>query len=109
MKQPTFSGIINAESEQSTLPVSGIGHACGRTLSKFSAEQIGNDAKKMSINSINPKKINSDTYSIIFDPYSVGELLSFVIAANFNFKTLKEKKVVSLIILKKRYQKKNLI
>ena len=87
-----ISGIINAESEQGKLPVSGIGHACGRTLSKFYSEQIGIDAKKMCINSINPKKINSDTYSIIFDPYSVGELLAFVVAANFNFKTFKEKK-----------------
>jgi PmbA protein len=87
-----ISGIINAESEQSTLAVSGIGHACGRTLSKFSPEQIGLDAKNMCINSINPQKINSDTYSIIFDPYSVGELLAFVVASNFNFKTFKEKK-----------------
>ena len=87
-----ISGIINAESEQSTLPVSGIGHGCGRTLSEFSSEQIGTDAKNMCIKSINPKKVNSDTYSIIFDPYSVGELLSFVIASNFNFKTFKEKK-----------------
>ena len=87
-----ISGIINAESEQSTLPVSGIGHACGRTLSKFSPEQIGCDAKKMCVESINPQKINSDKYSIIFDPYSVGELLSFVVASNFNFKTLSEKK-----------------
>ena len=87
-----ISGIINAESEQSTLAVSGIGHACGRTLSKFSPEQIGLDAKNMCINSINPQKINSDTYSIIFDPYSVGELLAFVVATNFNFKTFKEKK-----------------
>ena len=86
------SGIINAESEQSNVPVSGIGHACGRTLSNFSSEQIGKDAKNMCINSINPKKINSDTRSIIFDPYSVGELLAFVIAANFNFKTFKERK-----------------
>ena len=87
-----ISGIINAESEQSTIPVSGIGHACGRTLSKFSPEQIGQNAKNMCINSINPQKINSDTYSIIFDPYSVGELLAFVVASNFNFKTFKEKK-----------------
>ena len=87
-----ISGIINAESEQSTLAVSGIGHACGRTLSKFSSEQIGQDAKNMCINSINPQKINSDIYSIIFDPYSVGELLAFVVASNFNFKTFKEKK-----------------
>ncbi len=91
-KSTYISGIINAESEQSTLPVSGIGHACGRTLSKFSPEQIGSDAKKMCIESINPQKINSDKYSIIFDPYSVGELLSFVVASNFNFKTLSEKK-----------------
>ena len=87
-----ISGIINAESEHSTTPVSGIGHACGRTLSNFSSEQIGIDARNMCISSINPKKINSDAYSIIFDPYSVGELLAFVIAANFNFKTFKEKK-----------------
>ena len=87
-----ISGIINAESEHSTLPVSGIGHACGRTLSKFSPEQIGLDAKNMCIDSINPQKINSEKYSIIFDPYSVGELLAFVVAANFNFKTFKEKK-----------------
>ena len=87
-----ISGIINAESEHSTTPVSGIGHACGRTLSNFSPEQIGIDAKNMCINSINPQKINSDEYTIIFDPYSVGELLAFVIAANFNFKTFKEKK-----------------
>ena len=87
-----ISGIINAESEHGTMPVSGIGHACGRTLSSFSSEQIGLDAKNMCINSINPEKINSDKYSIIFDPYSVGELLAFVIASNFNFKTFKEGK-----------------
>ena len=87
-----ISGIINAESEHSIIPVSGIGHACGRTLSNFSPEQIGIDAKNMCINSINPQKINSDEYTIIFDPYSVGELLAFVIAGNFNFKTFKEKK-----------------
>ena len=87
-----ISGIINAESEHSTLPVSGIGHACGRTLSKFSPEQIWLDAKNMCIDAINPQKINSEKYSIIFEPYSVGELLAFVVAANFNFKTFKERK-----------------
>jgi PmbA protein len=87
-----ISGIINAESEHSTIPVSGIGHSCGRTLSKFSPEQIGRDAKNMCMNSFNPHKIKSDKYTIIFEPYSVGELLAFVIASNFNFKTHKEKK-----------------
>ncbi|KAF6244685.1 TldD/PmbA family protein [Nitrosopumilus sp. b2] len=91
-KSTYISGIINAESEQGILPVSGIGHANCRTLSNFSAEQIGQDAKKMCIESINPKKINSDVYSIIFEPYSVGELLAFVVGSNFNFKTFSEKK-----------------
>lgn len=91
-KSTYISGIINAESEQGVLPVSGIGHSSGRTLSNFKAEQIGTDAKNMCIESINPKKIDSDTYSIIFEPYSVGELLAFVVASNFNFKTFSEKK-----------------
>jgi len=91
-KATYISGIINAESEYGTSPVSGIGHASGRTLSNFSTEQIGNDAKIMCIESINPQKIDSGKYSIIFEPYSVGELLAFVVASNFNFKTFSEKK-----------------
>ena len=91
-KATYISGIINAESEYGKIPVSGIGHASGRTLSNFSAEQIGNDAKIMCIKSINPQKIDSDNYSIIFEPYSVGELLAFVVANNFNFKIFSEKK-----------------
>ena len=91
-KATYISGIINAESEYGKIPVSGMGHASGRTLSNFSAEQIGNDAKIMCIKSINPQKIDSDNYSIIFEPYSVGELLAFVVANNFNFKIFSEKK-----------------
>ena len=91
-KATYISGIINAESEYGNIPVSGIGHASGRTLSNFSSEQIGNDAKTMCIKSINPQKIDSGNYSIIFEPYSVGELLAFVVANNFNFKTFSEKK-----------------
>jgi len=91
-KSTYISGIINAESERGETPVSGIGHSCGRTLSNFSPEQIGKDAKTMCVESINPQKIDSDVYSIIFEPYSVGELLAFVVAANFNFKTFSEKK-----------------
>ena len=91
-KATYISGIINAESEQSSIPVSGIGHASGRTLGNFSKEQIGEDAKIMCVESINPQKIESGTYPIIFEPYSVGELLAFVVASNFNFKTFTEKK-----------------
>ncbi len=91
-KATYISGIINAESEYGVLPVSGIGYTSGRTLANFSAEQVGNDAKIMCVESINPQKIDSNKYSIIFEPYSVGELLAFVVAANFDFKTFSEKK-----------------
>ena len=91
-KATYISGIINTESENGKTPVSGIGQECCRTLKAFDAEKIGKDAKRMCIESINPKKSNDGTYSIIFEPYSVGELLAFVFASNFNFKTFSEKK-----------------
>lgn len=78
-KATCISGIINAESEQGKILVSGIGHSSGRTMASFSPEQIGRGAKKMCAESINPQKINSDTYSIIFESYSVGELLAFIV------------------------------
>ena len=86
------SGIINADSQVGKSEVSGIGQECCRTLDKFSAEQIGNDAKTMCIESINPQKCESGEFTIIFEPYSVGELLAFVVSSNFNFKTYSEKK-----------------
>jgi PmbA protein len=87
-----ISGIINADSQIGKSEVSGIGQECCRTLDKFSAKQIGNDAKTMCIESINPQKCESGEYTIIFEPYSVGELLAFVVSSNFNFKTYSEKK-----------------
>ena len=87
-----ISGIINADSDIGILEVSGIGQACCRTLEKFSAEEIGIEAKTMCVESINPKKCETGEYTIIFEPYSVGELLAFVIASNFNFKTFSERK-----------------
>lgn len=87
-----ISGLINADSEFGAEPVSGIGQHCCRTLNSFDAENIGNDAKEMCIGSINPVKPQDGNYSIIFDPYSVGEILAFVAAANFNLKTYAEKK-----------------
>ncbi len=87
-----ISGMINAESEDGRMPVSGIGQECCRTLDKFPAEKIGNAAKLMCLESINPEKCESGTYPIIFEPYSVGEILAFVFAPNFNFKTFSERK-----------------
>ena len=91
-KATYISGIINAESKHGDLPVSGIGQACGRTLAGFSPHEIGNDAKAMCIESINPQNVDSGEYSIIFEPYSVGELLAFVTASNFNLKIFSEEK-----------------
>lgn len=85
------SGVINADSFGES-EVSGLGHGCSRTLEGFFPEKIGEDAKVMCKESINPKTCKSGKYSIIFEPYSVGEILAFVGAPNFNFKTFVEKK-----------------
>lgn len=87
-----ISGTINADSNEGSFPVSGIGQASCRTLDNFLPEQIGEDAKNMCVNSINPKQCEYETCSAIFDPYSVGEILSFVLSSNFNLKTYTEKR-----------------
>ncbi len=86
-----ISGTINADSTDAT-PVSGIGQASCRTLDAFSPEKIGADAMRMCVGSINPQKPEAGEYSIIFDPYSVGELLAFVFSSNFDLKTYCDKK-----------------
>ena len=91
-KATYIAGVLNADSQEGQTEVSGLGHGCCRTLDSFFAEQIGHDAKTMCIESINPQSCESGEYSIIFEPYSVGEILAFVVAANFDFKTLTEKK-----------------
>lgn len=86
-----ISGTINADSKDIT-PVSGIGQASCRTLDAFSPEQVGSDAMQMCVDSINPQKPEAGEYSIIFDPYSVGELLAFVFSSNFDLKTYYDKR-----------------
>lgn len=87
-----ISGTINTDSKDGSFPVSGIGQASCRTLDSFSADSIGTDAAEMCVNSINPHRPESGEYSIIFEPYSVGELLAFVFAPNFSLKTYCDKK-----------------
>jgi PmbA protein len=86
-----ISGTINADSE-GVMPVSGIGQVSCRTLDAFTPKQVGADAMEMCVGSINPQKPEAGEYSIIFDPYSVGELLAFVFSSNFNLKTFCDKK-----------------
>ena len=91
-KATYISGTINADSNEGVILVSGIGQGSCRTLDSFSPEQIGEDAKNMCIGSINPQQCQFDSCSVIFEPYSVGEILSFVLSSNFNLKTYAEKR-----------------
>jgi PmbA protein len=87
-----IAGTINTESETGSLPVSGIGAVCSRTMAGFSAQKVGHEALEMCVSSINPKKVEQDSYQIVFEPYAFGDLLAFVFSANFNLKTYSEKR-----------------
>ena len=91
-KATYIAGTINAESDHGNSPVSGIGALSSRTMSSFSPQQVGSDARDMCVSSINPQSCAQDTYSIIFEPYAIGEMLAFVFASNFNLKTYSEKR-----------------
>lgn len=91
-KSTFIAGTINTESESGSVPVSGIGAASSRTIGSFSAQKIGRDASEMCVSSINPRKVEPDSYQIIFEPYAFGDLLSFVFSANFGLKTYSEKR-----------------
>jgi PmbA protein len=91
-KATYIAGVINADSEHGNFPVSGIGQANSRTLTDFDAQSVGFEAAQMCINSINPQKCEPETTSIIFEPFAMGELLSFVFTPNFNLKTYSEKR-----------------
>lgn len=84
-----IAGFVNAESSTGSIPVSGMGHSSARSLARFEPERAGNDARSMCTQSINPKTVVDSLggrYTIIFEPYSVGELLAFVVAPNFDLK-----------------------
>jgi len=87
-----IAGNINADSDYGSTLVSGVGAVSCRTANEFSAETVGMDAAEMCVNSINPASCQSETYSIIFEPYAIGEMLAFVFSSNFNLKTYSEKR-----------------
>ncbi len=87
-----IAGLINTESSFGSSNVSGIGQECCRTLDNFEFEKVGSKAKQMCLESINPVNCERAEQTIIFEPYSFGELLAFVIAPNFNLKTYFEKR-----------------
>ncbi|MDE1829464.1 MAG: TldD/PmbA family protein [Thaumarchaeota archaeon] len=91
-KATYIAGTINTDSDYGNTPVSGIGAMSCRTMDSFSPIKIGVDAREMCINSINPQSCEPDSYSIIFEPYAIGEMLAFVFSSNFNLKTYSEKR-----------------
>ncbi|HET6458639.1 MAG TPA: TldD/PmbA family protein [Nitrosopumilaceae archaeon] len=91
-KATYIAGNINADSDHGITPVSGVGAISSRTANNFSAETVGKDAAEMCISSINPESCQSETYSVIFEPYAIGEMLAFVFSSNFNLKTYSEKR-----------------
>lgn len=72
--------------------VSGIGFNASRSLKFFNAKEAAEEAISMAIRSSNAKRCYEDRYSIIFEPYAFGELLSFVFAYNFNGKMYRDKR-----------------
>lgn len=86
-------GNINADAKVTNDgTVSGVGFGAARTLGSFNPESIGNEAGDMATRSIDARTCEEDTYSVIFEPYALGELLSFVFAYNFNAKSYQDKR-----------------
>ncbi|MEM1942350.1 MAG: TldD/PmbA family protein [Candidatus Nitrosocaldus sp.] len=88
-------GNVNADLEQDSSSVyekrvSGVGFRASRMLNSFSADAIGREAAEMAMNSKGASKAEEGEYSIIFEPYALGELLSFVFAYNFNAKAYQD-------------------
>ena len=84
-----IAGMINADASQNPR-ASGIGQQCCRRLDAFLPEEIGRDAARMCADSLHTTYDDSNTYTIILEPYSVGELLAFVAAPNFDHRRYSE-------------------
>jgi PmbA protein len=85
-------GNINADAKSDGETVSGVGFNASRTLNAFNAESVGKEAGDMAARSVGAKKCDEGTYSVIFAPYALGELLSFVFSYNFNAKAYQDKR-----------------
>ncbi|CDI05350.1 TldD/PmbA family protein [Candidatus Nitrosotenuis uzonensis] len=91
-KSTYISGVINSDSDKTSMPSSGIGQSNSRMLHGFDAASIGAEASQMCSNSLNPKSAEQETTSVIFEPMAVGEILTFVLSPNFSLKTYSEKR-----------------
>ncbi|MBE43593.1 MAG: peptidase U62 [Thaumarchaeota archaeon] len=85
-------GNINADAKNNGETVSGVGFNTARTLNAFNAESVGKEAGDMATRSIGARNCDEGTLSVIFTPYALGELLSFVLSYNFNAKAYQDKR-----------------
>lgn len=85
-------GNLNADATTSKETVSGVGFGASRSLNSFNPEAIGEEAGDMAARSVNAARCEEGTYSVIFEPYALGELLSFVFAYNFNAKSYQDRR-----------------
>ncbi len=85
-------GNINADAKNNGETVSGVGFNAARTFNAFNAESVGKEAGDMATKSVGASKCDEGTYSVIFAPYALGELLSFVFSYNFNAKAYQDKR-----------------
>ena len=85
-------GNINADVKNNGETVSGIGFNAARTMATFSAESVGREAGDMASKCAGARKYEEENFSIIFTPYAIGELLSFVFSYNFNGKAYQDKR-----------------
>ncbi len=70
---------------------SGFGFSAGRMLRSFNPESIAREARDMAIRARDASRVDG-VYSIVFEPYALGELLSFVLAYNFNAKAYQDRR-----------------
>lgn len=85
-------GNINADAKNNGETVSGVGFDASRTLNSFDAESVGREAGDMATRSVGARRCDEGTYSVIFTPYALGDLLSFVFSYNFNAKAYQDKR-----------------
>ncbi len=88
-------GNINADAKlvnDAGATVSGVGFRASRMLDAFEPEAVGREASEMAAKSTDVRRCEEGTYSVIFEPYALGELLSFVAAYNFEAKSYQDKR-----------------
>ncbi len=76
-------GTITAEARDGSAVASGFWFDGARILSEFNAEQVGINAADMALKSLEPKRINEDSYSIVLTPLAFSEVLAFVFSSHF--------------------------